>query len=110
MSVTRLGLVIAAGATNTSAIIVAFDPRYAIVEPSRERLKDESTVASLEERRTIALLAGSRRNRCEYVFCDAAKYSPDGFHATIDGSSSNAALSTVGVPPDAGTVAIKPFE
>ena len=34
---------------------------------------------------------------------------PFGFHATIDGSSSNAAVSTVGVPPRRRHVAITLF-
>jgi len=52
---------------------------------------------------------GSRRYRDEYVPCEAEKKRPFGFHATIDGSSSNDDDRTVGAPPFAGTVAISLF-
>jgi hypothetical protein len=51
----------------------------------------------------------SRRYRYEYVRWEAEKKRPFGFHATIDGSSSNDDDRTVGVPPPAGTAAIAPL-
>ena len=41
--------------------------------------------------------------------CEAEKNNPLDFHATSDGFSSKAAVSVVGVPPLAGTVAINPL-
>src|SRR5205814_9064388 len=98
-----------ASATTTSAIDLASEERKATREPSREKLKLDATDASTGARRVTAFVAGSRRNRCENVRCEAEKNSPLVFHATIDASSSNAVVSAVGAPPLAGTVAIMSF-
>src|SRR6185503_20604018 len=104
MSVSFFGLASVAAATNTSGTDLASAPRNATRDPSRESVKLEPTHVSAGARRVTALVPGSMRNRYENVRCDAEKNSPFGFHATIDGSSSNAAVRTDGAPPVAGTV------
>src|SRR6185436_8119625 len=51
------------GATKTSGSERASAPRNAMLEPSREKEKLEPTQASADDRRVIALLSGSRRNK-----------------------------------------------
>src|SRR5436190_6891099 len=96
-------------AVNTSLIAVASDERYAIFEPSRVKLKLDWTALPGAPTRAAVFVAGSSRNRPADVFCEAEKNRPARLQSAIDGSSSNDAVSGVGAPPDAGTVAMTRF-
>ena len=110
MSVSRRGAFMLDGATNTSAIDFESAPRKATVPPSSDSEKLDPIHSSDGASRSMALLVGSRWYRYDHVRCDAAKKMPPCFHATIDGSSSNAVVNASGVPPAAGTVAMTSFE
>jgi hypothetical protein len=77
------------------------------VLPSFVKEKLEFTAGSAAVTLAIALVATSRRYRCAKVRSPAAKKRPFGSHATRLGSSSKAPLSTAGVPPLAGTMAMR---